>query len=323
MRWRIQLNARNQRTLFFVTAMIFLLAEPVVAQNMQTSNPSSASRVNIAAPAVSPKFPPEETLGLFAFDWSNSTPITSEISAGSTVHFPQHGTVPPSRTGTDSLAALWKNYNTAVEYVSLWRNEDVQLLKPLTVDADGTVEVVTATRYEITSPLYGDTWVTIVPELQTACRKFTGDIAMQMRELLGLPPDHQIPNIFVMRVKAAEVFRPTPDPTPWTLCPCGNPTQRVCKFDPPVQCGNSFPPDVAVSHQQWIVNATVSMRQMPGGFPWTHLGYTYNWAPGADHYGASEYIVRKGAQVKWNRKLHQKNIAGHNRYDSPNKARFR
>ena len=186
-----------------------------------------------------------------------------------------------------------------MDYVSVWRNEDVKPLKPLVVNADGTVEVVTVTKYEVTSPLYGDTWVTVVPELQTACRKFTGDIVMQVRELLGLPPDHQIPNIFVMRVKPSDVFRPTPDPTPWTLCPCGNPASPgACKFDSTVQCGNSFPPDVSVSHQQWIANTAMSLRQMPGGFPWTHLGYTYNWARVPDHYGASEYIVRKGAQVK-------------------------
>ncbi|MBZ5523981.1 MAG: hypothetical protein LAP21_17225 [Acidobacteriia bacterium] len=173
----------------------------------------------------------------------------------------------------------------------------MRLLKPLTVDPDGTVEVVTATKYEVTSPLYGDTWVTIVPEMQTICRRFTGDVTMQLRELLGLPPDHEIPNIYTLRVKAADLFRPTPDPTPWTLCPCGNPSQGTCNFPAALQCGNSFPRDVPASHMQWIANTTFSVRQMPGGFPWTHLGYTYNWKLGADPYGASEYIVRKGAQV--------------------------
>jgi hypothetical protein len=202
-------------------------------------------------------------------------------------------------SGSDekSLNAYWDAYNTAVEHVSVWRNEDVRPLKTPKVAADGTVEVVTATKYDVTSPLYGDTWVTIVPELQTICRHFTGDVAMQVRELLGLPPDHQIPNAVVMKVRSTDIFRPTPDPTPWTLCPCGNPTASDCSFDPAVQCGNSFPKDVAPSHVQWIAATTLSVRQMPHGFPWTHLGYTYNWKPGADPYGASEYVVRKGTQI--------------------------
>jgi hypothetical protein len=173
----------------------------------------------------------------------------------------------------------------------------VRKLKPLGVAPDGTVEVATATRYNVTSPLYGDTWVTIVPELLTICRQFKGDVALQVREVLGLPPNHEIPMIFVMKVQPSDIFRPTPDPTPWTLCPCGNPAGNQCTFDPHVQCGNSFPRDVDPSHVQWIANTTLSLRQTPGGFPWTHLGYTYNWKPGADSYGASEYIVRKGANV--------------------------
>jgi hypothetical protein len=192
---------------------------------------------------------------------------------------------------------LWKAYNASVEHVSVWRNEDVRKLKPLAIGADGTVEVATATKYPVTSPLYGDTWVTLVPELWNACRQFTGDVAMQVRELLGVPPDHQIPTIVVMKVQPSDIFRPTPDPTPWTLCPCGNPTGNECTFAPQVQCGNSFPKDVAPSHVQWIANTTLSVRQAPNGFPWTHLGYTYNWKPGADPYGASEYIVRKGSIV--------------------------
>jgi len=204
---------------------------------------------------------------------------------------------PAPRSAAAPTDPLWKAYYASVEHVSVWRNEDVRKLKPLTVGADGTVEAATATKYPVTSPLYGDTWVTIVPELLNLCRQFTGDVALQVREVLGLPPDHQIPTIVVMKVQASDMFRPTPDPTPWTICPCGNPAGNECNFAPQVQCGNRFPNGVAPSHVQWIADTTLSVRQLPGGFPWTHLGYTYNWKPGADPYGASEYIVRKGANV--------------------------
>jgi len=212
-------------------------------------------------------------------------------------YHPPHESPPAPPSGADPTDPLWKAYNAAVEHVSVWRNEDVRKLKPLALGPNGTVEVATATKRDVTSPLYSDTWVTIVPELLNSCRQFTGDVAMQVRELLGLPPNHEIPMIFIMKVQAADIFRPTPDPTPWTLCPCGNPANNQCNFDPKVQCGNSFPKDVAPSHVQWIANTTLSLRQIPGGFPWTHLGYTYDWKPGADSYGASEYIVRKGANV--------------------------
>ena len=39
------------------------------------------------------------------------------------------------------------------------------------------------------------------------------------------------------------------------------------------------------------------LHTIPNGYPWTHLGYTYNWAPGADRYGASEYVIRGNAKA--------------------------
>lgn len=223
--------------------------------------------------------------------------VLALLSSASAQSKPTQPDTQLSGSGENSGSALWQAYNAAVEHVSVWRNEDVKRLKTPTVATDGTVQVVTATKHDVTSPLYGDTWVTIVPELQNICRHFTGDVAMQVRELLGLPPDHQIPYAVVMKVRPIDIFRPTPDPNPWTLCPCGNPTGTECSFDPVVECGNRFPEDVAPSHVQWIADTTLSVRQTPRGFPWTHLGYTYNWKPGADPYGASEYVVRKGSQV--------------------------
>ncbi len=147
----------------------------------------------------------------------------------------------PHERLADPTDPLWKAYNAAVEHVSVWRNEDVRKLKTPSVSSDGTVEVATATKHDVTTPLYGDTWVTIVPELLTICRQFTGNVALQVREVLGLPPDHEIPTIVVMKVQSTDLFRPTPDPTPWTLCPCGDPAGNECNFDPQVQCGNRFP----------------------------------------------------------------------------------
>jgi len=39
------------------------------------------------------------------------------------------------------------------------------------------------------------------------------------------------------------------------------------------------------------------LHTIPNGYPWTHLGYTYNWAPGGDRYGASEYVIRGNAKA--------------------------
>ena len=33
-------------------------------------------------------------------------------------------------------------------------------------------------------------------------------------------------------------------------------------------------------------------------FPWTRLGYTYDWGESENHIGLSEFVVRKGADIE-------------------------
>jgi len=50
----------------------------------------------------------------------------------------------------------------------------------------------------------------------------------------------------------------------------------------------------------WVTGVAIEsfyLHTIPNGYPWTHLGYTYNWTPGADRYGASEYVIRPRAKA--------------------------
>ena len=33
-------------------------------------------------------------------------------------------------------------------------------------------------------------------------------------------------------------------------------------------------------------------------YPWTRLGYTYDWADNGQEYGLSEFLIRQGAEVE-------------------------
>lgn len=35
-----------------------------------------------------------------------------------------------------------------------------------------------------------------------------------------------------------------------------------------------------------------------GAYPWTRLGYTYDWADNGSEYGLSEFLIRQGAEVE-------------------------
>jgi hypothetical protein len=209
---------------------------------------------------------------------------------------------PPPRL-TSEQQSLWNAYFRAIYDSAVYQPENVRPLYPLRPDVDGNVLVATLGRRDGN---VGDTisstgqgiWVTMVPEVQTICRAFTGDVALQLRELLGLRPDDDVPRFLILQAKASEIFRPSPYPQTTTIYPCPTP--------PDSTCGNVFPTDPAVAtpaHVLWIASASFSLHAIPGGYPWTHLGYTYNWAPGKDRYGASEYVIRAGSTAtireKW------------------------
>ena len=195
---------------------------------------------------------------------------------------------------------LWAAYTAAVRSTAVYQSEHVKPLKPLAADAGGKVLVVTATGSVPANPLSKNTWVTLVPEVRDICRGWSGDVAMQLRQLLGLPPDVNVTRVVVMRANAADVFRPSPDPAIGTICPCSlPPAGGKCTFTPEQECGNQFPPNTSPAHISFIANQSLGARPIPRGYPWTALGYTYNWKPeAADSYGASEYVVRRQAQVE-------------------------
>ncbi len=132
-------------------------------------------------------------------------------------------------------------------------------------------------------------WVTVEPEVKEFCQGYRRDeLIRKLHYLLGLQPavpaDDQARFVRFTVAKqdlgptGAGIFRPCPDPDP-TRTACANAIKG--------------PPDFV----SWFAGQQVfSYRKGPDltqtGYPWTRLGYTYNWDPqAADIRGAQEYIV--------------------------------
>ena len=98
-----------------------------------------------------------------------------------------------------------------------------------------------------------------------------------------------------MTVQVDDVFRPSADGDADTEFPCDDPKSTTC--------GNAYPENASADHIAWMANNTLFSYEAPGGYPWTRLGYTYNWRPGEDRYGASEFIVAAGSIVTIDRVL--------------------
>ncbi|HEX5727328.1 MAG TPA: hypothetical protein VFX98_17785 [Longimicrobiaceae bacterium] len=192
-------------------------------------------------------------------------------------------------------ADLDRLYDRAVYEAAVYRPAHVLPLKPAVADASGRVRVVTFTSWggyhpDSTLTLTRDVWVTVAPEVQDSCRTFTGDVALRINQLLGLPPAAGYDHFAEMWVRAVDLFRPAADPSVTSTRPCPEGTDTLC--------GTAFPPGVSPEHVRWIASTMLDHWEVPDGYPWTRLGYTYNWHPGSPRYGASEYVVRSGATVQ-------------------------
>jgi hypothetical protein len=128
-----------------------------------------------------------------------------------------------------------------------------------------------------------DVWVTPVPQLQDFCRGLAlADKALDLRleQVMGLPPNNGKTKLVQLWVPTDGLFRPSPD----------------AEIDDGVAV-LVFPDGASPDHVAWIEKLQGSSYGEKG-YPWTRLGYTYDWAPDAKtEVGLSEFVARKGTKA--------------------------
>ena len=159
-------------------------------------------------------------------------------------------------------------------------------------------------------------WVTVVPEMKTF---FVGKECPPTRErivqALGLHPHPDWTGAYKVMVEMWVdpdiLFRPCPDPEItdheaelatriadsifWKYPSDHN---AFLTFEQGVYFMESAWSALGqMNFQQWYENRTATMYSTEGdvkdwGWPWTRLGYTYDWGNPDDHVGLSEFIVR-------------------------------
>lgn len=197
-------------------------------------------------------------------------------------------------------------------------------IKPLNalgpIAPNGTVLVVAWTRFPSTfvpgatlqwafDPLF----VALPWEASAKCASFPrsqpGALQLRLEQMFGLPPlgAGGARRFVVLRVNASDIFRP-----------CGNPSTTA------PNCTSVIPPNVPESHYVFYARFSATAYTHPSGFPWTRLGYTFDWsatlagvlnatasdddactavsdfeaARQAREYGVSEYVVPTGTTVQ-------------------------
>ena len=133
-----------------------------------------------------------------------------------------------------------------------------------------------------------DTWVTASPEMKDICTSLhlTGKrLKMRLRQLLGLVPDAEVLAFVEFWVKPADLFRPSPDN----------------EIDD-TTAGLNLPDDVPSWYREWFNQLRAgqyfqSVKPDHNAYPWTQLGYTYDWGNPESEQGLSEFVIKKNSQV--------------------------
>lgn len=168
---------------------------------------------------------------------------------------------------------VWKNRNDSLKtrvLVVTWTNYN---------GYDGKVgQPVTVSR---------EIWVTTVPEVKHFCKQHKVRGSLRLEQLLGLPPENGKTKFVEMWVRPADLYRPSADPEI---------TDREAEID--FRTPNKFI-EVSDEFKKWY-NDLKAQSYGGNGYPWTRLGYTYDWGKKKNHVGMSEFVVLPGSTVEIN-----------------------
>jgi len=135
---------------------------------------------------------------------------------------------------------------------------------------------------------WGDTWVTVAPEMKTFCQSLSlrGEaLDVRLAQRLGLPPDTRHERFVEFWVHPDDLFRPCPDPEI---------TDQDCELSRPRPASRI---EVSAEHTAWM-DSVHAGSYGDDGYPWTRLGYTYDWHPETPETGPSEYVIEQGSVVE-------------------------
>ena len=154
--------------------------------------------------------------------------------------------------------------------------------------ADKGVLVLIFTRYNSSYPVnstistwWGETWVTVVPDLRQFFQQNVGaeeNKTLRTCELLGLPWNSKNTFFVEAYVQPKDLFRPAGD-------------NEI--YDD--TAGMALPVNATADYVKWF-NGNIISSYFPKTFPWSRMGYTYDWGS-ESHIGLSEYVLMKNSTI--------------------------
>ncbi|MCZ7382093.1 MAG: hypothetical protein O8C64_11075 [Candidatus Methanoperedens sp.] len=152
-----------------------------------------------------------------------------------------------------------------------------------------SVLVVAFTKFTSSYPVnesvttrWGYTWVTVSPEIKTFFKNDVdrnSNFSLRVKQLLGLPEDNDNSYFVELWVKPESLFRPSPDNE------INDTTAQL-----------TFPDSTDPDYKKWF-NDNIIYSYFPVRYPWTRLGYTYDWGNPNSEIGLSEFVIKINSTV--------------------------
>jgi hypothetical protein len=185
----------------------------------------------------------------------------------------------------DGTTSQWVKVNTM-----LYRGDAGWTWNSLLVEGEVT----------LTDGWSNEIWITPCPQLRELCAAYTGTHQrLRMQKALGLPPRSGDYGVVEFFIDPKYLFRPTPDRSV-VDCSAGlaSATSRPYLTESEAQ-------GVTAHYADWFRNnydysGYEATNDLNASWPWTRLGYTYDYANTPNHpVGLSEYVIIDPSQTQY------------------------
>lgn len=145
----------------------------------------------------------------------------------------------------------------------------------------------------------GEIWVTLCPDVKQLLASYTGtNRVLRMQKALGLPPRAGDYGVAEFYVDPKYLFRPAANPD------ISSPSAGlVAETASPYLSGNPLhgvSPGYAAWFNRTYENRGYAAKDLDNSWPWTRLGYTYDYENSANApFGLSEYVLPDCSEVQF------------------------
>ena len=135
----------------------------------------------------------------------------------------------------------------------------------------------------ITTNSWGKMYITVVPEIKDRFKTFSvknEEITTRVEQLLGLQKGREYTHFVELWVSPNDLFRPAPDKG------INDNTAELY-----------FPENPDSIYVRWFADNILKLYYYETKYPWTRLGYTYDWGNQESEIGVSEFVIEQNSKI--------------------------